>query len=825
MAFWNTLKRSEPAARPASFPASFQDIIDSAGPMVLVVGLDGSTLHINPACERLLGYHAAELIGKAQALTMLAPGEGRRIVNEILRLAGIEIHPGWTPEMRATATMQAMQALPPSHVPSFETLCRRKDGSTFPATVHISALRDGNGTMQGLVVISLDQTATQGQPLDARESQERYRDLFENSSEMIATLSPGGKFLFANRSWQQVFGIKPEELLALRAFEDVFSADCRAETALLFHQALNGEIVDRVPLRSSTEDGRVLELELSLSRRQKVGKPLAVRCLLRDVTQQKQREHRLALQLAVSQIVKESTTMETAANKILEAICVSQRWDLGFLWRADAETRKLSYSEAWGLPGHNEDDMIQSSLSAILGLESALAGRSWREGRAVWISDLAAAPHDPRIQAAVRRGMGSALAVPVREGNNILAVLEFYSRWRLREDQDQVSSVETVAAPLGQMLARTREKGRAEELYRQQEVLLNTVADGICGLDKLGTVTFANPAAASLLGTPATSLAGRPIHSLLHPDGQCGAECPLRRIFESRTTQSGEDTVFRADGTSFPCEYVLTPILDHGRFAGSVLSFHDISHRYALDRMKNEFIATVSHELRTPLTSIRGALGLLSSGMLGTVEEKAAGLLRIAMTNSERLVRLINDILDLERIRSSRAEATLGPVQLGEVVRQSIDGLHPMAEAAGVQLLHDDTQAEVTGDADRLLQVLTNLLSNAIKFSPAHSAVSILMTPDTNGVTLSVIDQGRGIPANMLESIFDRFRQVDSSDAREKGGSGLGLAICRTIVEQHGGRIWAERNPVRGSTFRIFLPFRRELSTPADNTTAAHTGG
>ncbi len=157
---------------------------------------------------------------------------------------------------------------------------------------------------------------------------------------------------------------------------------------------------------------------------------------------------------------------------------------------------------------------------------------------------------------------------------------------------------------------------------------------------------------------------------------------------------SGEENIFRADGSSFPAEYVLTPIRGHGRFSGSVLSFRDISQRYALDRMKDEFISTVSHELRTPLTSIRGALGLLTSGILGEVNEKAANLLRIALTNSDRLVRLINDILDLERIQSGREPLAFRPVQLADIVKQAIEDMQPMADAAGVKLIHDSHQGE-----------------------------------------------------------------------------------------------------------------------------------
>ena len=244
----------------------------------------------------------------------------------------------------------------------------------------------------------------------------------------------------------------------------------------------------------------------------------------------------------------------------------------------------------------------------------------------------------------------------------------------------------------------------------------------------------------------------------------------------SRPAQAAKRTIFRADGSSFPAEYVLTPIRGQGRFSGSVLSFRDISQRYALDRLKDEFISTVSHELRTPLTSIRGALGLLSSGILGEVNDKAANLLRIALTNSDRLVRLINDILDLERIQSGREPLVFRPVQLAEIVRQAIDGMQPVADAAGVQLIHDTTQVEIAADADRLLQVLTNLLSNAVKFSPPNSPVSVMLRPGVSGVTLSVIDQGRGIPGRQagddLRALPAGGRVRLAAEGRQRPGTG-----------------------------------------------------
>jgi PAS domain S-box-containing protein len=817
MAFW---KKEERTSRKEE-GREFRGIVDSAGPMVVALNADGTILHLNPAAERLLGYYASELVGQKYTVDILAPGEGRRVAAELLRLCGREFPAQLSRAERLTAVMEAVCALPPSQVPSFETRCRRKDGSTVPVMVQVSALRDTDGAMCGLVLVGVDQTATLGQQQALRESQERYRDLFENSSEMIATLSPGGQFLYANPAWKQSFDLDPEMLMARGFFLDVFHEECRAQVKELFRQALDGYAAERVALRNPTADGRVLELELSLSRRQKAGNPLAVRCLLRDVTQQKQREHRLALQLAVSQIMAENPTIATAAERVLEVLCVTQEWDLGVLWEVDALWNRLVFSTAWGAPGLQTESMIRQSVGLHTMASSELADRAWEKGRTVWLRDLTEAETDARIATAIRHGMASGWAIPVRVGNHVLAVLEFYCRRQLREDEEALASAEAVAASLGQMLARTREQGRAEDLTRQQEVLLNTVADGICGLDRSGRVTFANPAAARLLGASQKTLTERPIHELLHPEGRCGAECTLR-VAAGTETHTGETTMVRADGTEFPGEYGVTPIFERGQFSGSVLSFRDISQRYALDRMKDEFVATAGHELRTPLTSIRGALGLLSSGMLGQIDDKAANLLRIALSNSERLIRLINDMLDLERIQHVKETAAHGSVQLAEVVRLAMEGVLPVADAAGIQLIHDTMQAEIFGDADRLTQVMTNLLANAIKFSPANSTVSVMMRMEETGVTLSVIDQGRGVPAQMLETIFDRFQQVDASDSRQKGGTGLGLAICRTIVEQHGGRIWAERNPVRGATFRVFLPWRHTAGAAEPEAVAAN---
>jgi PAS domain S-box-containing protein len=350
-------------------------------------------------------------------------------------------------------------------------------------------------------------------------------------------------------------------------------------------------------------------------------------------------------------------------------------------------------------------------------------------------------------------------------------------------------------------------------LARESALILNSATDGIWGIGMDERSTFLNPAGARILGMTLSDMEGKSLHEAVHhsrpdgtpwPEGECVNMCAQRN---GVSVGLREDTFWRPDGTSFPVEYSSTPMLDeNGNQLGAVVMFRDVTERRAIERLKSEFVSTVSHELRTPLTSIRGALGLLSSGLLGPIAEKGQRMLDIAVTNTDRLVRLINDILDLERIESGKVELTRHVVDASAVMIQAADGLQSMADEAGIQLVVEPVVAELWGDSDRLIQTLTNLLGNAIKFSPRDTTVTLSGASLETDFVFCVADQGRGVPADKLETIFDRFSQVDASDSRDRGGSGLGLAICESIVAAHGGRIWADRNEPAGSRFQFTIP-------------------
>jgi two-component system, OmpR family, sensor histidine kinase VicK len=361
------------------------------------------------------------------------------------------------------------------------------------------------------------------------------------------------------------------------------------------------------------------------------------------------------------------------------------------------------------------------------------------------------------------------------------------------------------------------EKTAAEEklhtLMRQRESILESVADGIYGMDMDGKLTFLNPSAAEMFGYEVDEILGGDMHKLVHHSHADGSpysadECPIDSSLHRDTPIRVRDEVYwRKDGTCFPVEYVACPLVADGRTTGIVVAFQDVTERRRLDRMKDEFISTVSHELRTPLTSLRAALGLIAGGVLDGRPEKTAQMLDLAVGNCDRLARLVNDILDFERIGSGRLHLSCAVHTAGDLLHRAAELMQASATKAGVGLQIESSSAEVWADGDRILQTLTNLIGNSIKFSLPGSEIRLRAYPfGDDMVQIGVHDDGRGIPADKLEIIFERFQQVDASDSRSMGGTGLGLAICRSIVKEHGGEIWAESIPGKGSSFYLTLP-------------------
>jgi PAS domain S-box-containing protein len=384
------------------------------------------------------------------------------------------------------------------------------------------------------------------------------------------------------------------------------------------------------------------------------------------------------------------------------------------------------------------------------------------------------------------------------------AALFVYSQFTtLRENLRLEGGLESTVA------ARTVELQGAVEL---QDLTLRAVNDGILGLGHDGRLVLSNDAACEMLRLPADQIIGRYVYEVVTvgPEDRSLLVSIQEHIDDGRSFAIDDVEVQRNDGTRLSIELTVTPVSQDHPMLTSVAVFRDVTHRHEVDRMKDEFVSVVSHELRTPLTSIRGSLGLLAGGAAGELPEQGRRMVDIAVENTDRLIRLINDILDIERIQSGAVVLHRQHCQAAELIAESLRVVVPLAREAGVEVGLAKVEGVVDGDRDRLVQTLTNLVSNAVKFSPRGGIVTLAARNVGADVLFTVSDEGRGIPADRLESIFGRFQQVDASDSRTKGGTGLGLAITRSIVEQHGGRIWAESTLGEGSTFSFTIPAAAE---------------
>jgi PAS domain S-box-containing protein len=338
------------------------------------------------------------------------------------------------------------------------------------------------------------------------------------------------------------------------------------------------------------------------------------------------------------------------------------------------------------------------------------------------------------------------------------------------------------------------EQRRAEDAQRRLVATLEATVDLVAIYTMAGDIVYLNHAARRVLGS------APPV-----PQHMWDVAVPVA-LREGHW--AGETCVRAADGADLPVSQVLVahPSAQGGVWFLSTI-MRDLSEWKKLDRMKNEFVSTVSHELRTPLTSIRGALGLLEAGVTGELSDKGIDLVHVARENCERLIRLINDMLDLDKIEAGVLSLDVVDFAPADVVRATLDGIAGMAVVYGIRLEHEIAPTPVIrADRDRIVQVLTNLVSNAIKFSPTGSAVSVGVTATLERVRFAVENPGQGIPAADREKLFRRFQQLDGADNRQRGGTGLGLAIAKAIVEQHEGRIGFESEPGVRTTFWFDLP-------------------
>ncbi|MDO8250098.1 MAG: ATP-binding protein, partial [Rhodoferax sp.] len=375
------------------------------------------------------------------------------------------------------------------------------------------------------------------------------------------------------------------------------------------------------------------------------------------------------------------------------------------------------------------------------------------------------------------------------------------------------------------------ERKRIAETLHANELQLRQITDTvpvlIACLDREQRFCFHNKAYEEVFGLRFDQINRRPLAEVIGPLAYASVREKAEEVLKGHVVHYERAQVTPRGGTrDYAMHYF--PRYGEGTEADKVIGFYaqgtDITEFKRIDRMKTEFISTVSHELRTPLTSIRGSLGLIAGGVAGELPEAARNLVGIAKNNCERLIRLINDILDSEKIEAGKMHLDLQVVDIRQLVQQTLVANQGFADQHRVKLRLQapDAALQACIDSDCLIQVLTNLLSNAVKFSPPGSTVDVHVLRVARQVRVEIVDQGPGIPEEFRGRIFQKFSQADSSDTRQKGGTGLGLNISRGLVEKMGGQIGFISEAGAGTTFFLELPEWRDpaLLTPPSRTRA-----
>jgi len=352
--------------------------------------------------------------------------------------------------------------------------------------------------------------------------------------------------------------------------------------------------------------------------------------------------------------------------------------------------------------------------------------------------------------------------------------------------------------------------GALHEARHKEKAVFDNCQDVICTVSAGGLVSTINHACRSMWGYEPEEIVGKSIFEIT-ADAQSAARA-FEFVADGGTSREQESTVIRKDGTD--C-HVLWSLSWSQQQRAIVAIARDISQRKELERLKQEFLGMVSHDMRTPLSSISVTTEMLCAGAMGPLPDKAQQQLQVVVRNCDRLLGLINDLLDIEKLEAGQMQMSIQPVEAGEIWHRTAEALESSAQQKNMNIIVESPSGLlVQADADRLVQVGVNLLSNAIKFSQPQSTIQMIIKPLAGFVEFSVSDTGRGIPESQLGAIFERYRQVSAEDGKRSAGTGLGLPICKQIIEQHGGQIAVTSAPGWGSTFYFRIPTAERVGAP-----------
>jgi PAS domain S-box-containing protein len=489
-------------------------------------------------------------------------------------------------------------------------------------------------------------------------------------------------------------------------------------------------------------------------------------------------------------------------NSIGDAVaCTDNNGNLTFLNRVGEKLTGWSWSEASGRPmaevfrilDDSDRDATSSAIATTIGGDglSNLISRSVlvrRDGYETPIEDSVAPING-------RDGLAIGAVVVLRDVSASRALARHLAR-----------SAAEMAHSAAKLARQNKQINRVND---ELAAIVRSSPIAIFAMDPEGVVTMWSPAAERLSGFSAQQAIG--VFLPIVPEKSVEEfRDRVRSVSEGDAASNVELNGQKKDGAMIELSLSMAALTDEGGVARGAICLAEnvteaVAERRRIARIQNGFVATVSHELRTPLTSIGGSLALIAGGAVGSIGERPARLVELASRNTQRLIRLVNDILDVEKLQTGKMLFRFEEVNLDDIVEEAIAANAAYAENLGVEIrrLGEASNVIIRADVDRANQAITNILSNAAKFSPPNSRIEIFTERTDRGARVTVIDRGPGISEEFRTRIFEPFAQADNSDQRTKDGSGLGLSIVRKIMERHGGTVAFDDNPGGGTSFHL----------------------
>lgn len=648
---------------------------------------------------------------------------------------------------------------------------------------------------------------------ELRVTEERFRMLSSASPIGIVLTDAAANCLYVNRRWEDLSGL-PHDSCLDRGWLSCIHPDDRSGLLTKWMESIadSSEHVTEFRVRTGDKPDAWLHSRVT-SIGDSDGVSRGYIWTVEDITERKNAEANLLMQYAITDALADSSELSEAAPRLLKAICANRQWYLGILWMLDAQDDVLRYEGSWSDSAVDVKELLDSSIGMTFGRGDGTLGIPLVSGQPfIAQSSAESGLHERSRNLPERFGY---MSFPVTEDDQVFGVLEFMAKEPIKADAEFFLMLNSVATQIHQFSEQMSAEMRLKDSDARIRAMLESAIDGIITFDLAGVVELVNPAFERILGLDADDVLGRRISEII--PGETIAErigdrkiSSLQNVLDDLKAHNYSDReliVRRSDGNLIPVEFrVSEVVLGTRNFYSGII--RDITERKEVELRVSEFYSTVSHELRTPLTSIRGALGLMEGGVVGEISPEALELVSIARISCDRLIRLINDILDLRKIEAGKLELKLEALDSESMVKATADSLRGMCEEYGVSIaVRVVDKRPVKGDHDRVVQILTNLVSNGVKFSgPAGKLDVRVVGGDGGAVRFEVEDNGPGIPESQMHRLFGKFQQLDASDTRAQGGTGLGLAISKALVEKHNGRIGVKSIEKKGSTFWFEIP-------------------